>query len=317
MKENVKKRFLKSLNLKGKEVKMMKKSVLIAMLMVVAMVCMSTAAFAVPTLGTTYTNKFKFTNYEDWLGTGDVNGNGRINAGEKMYVNDAFEGIFTITTISNIPETIVTWTPTAGVDELTGYFKNTITGIAGLTTTGWVTGTALTDYMTLGGPSGYSATMTIGGTTYDVIDTMFRFGLESGDVFEMKYQSGTTNWDPNLSKSQAKLNAQDGDPYLKVTGGDMLEFYSYYSFYLNDTQLRAWYDLTENNTGYPFARDTWGVPHWWPWDATVHPAIMSDMYMEGSIYIPQALGTGDTAVRIQPTATLFLNRRLCYSWVLV
>jgi len=46
----------------------MKKFKLVALLSIVTILCMSTAAFALPTLGTTYTNKFKYTNYEDWEG---------------------------------------------------------------------------------------------------------------------------------------------------------------------------------------------------------------------------------------------------------
>ena len=276
----------------------MRKPILIAMLMVVAMVCMSTAAFALPTLGTTYTNKFKFTDYQNWLGTGDTNSDGRIDDGESLYVNDPFEGIFTVTTISNIPETTVTWQPTSGVDELTGYFTDTVTGIAGeLITGGWVVGTHANDYMSLGSTtSGASSDMHIwdSGTstyaTYAVDNTMFRFGLESGDVYEMYYQSGTTNWDPAASDAIAR--AKDGSLYLKVTDGDMLEFYSHYSYALNETQFRAWYDLTENYTGYPFEPDTWGVPHWYPWDSSMHPAIMSDMYLEGSLYTTDTEGWG-------------------------
>jgi hypothetical protein len=249
---------------------------------------MSTAAFALPTLGTTYTNKFKYTDYQNWLGTGDTNADGRINNDESLYVGDPFEGIFTVTTISDIPETPanVTWQPTSGVDELTGYFTDTVTGIAGLTSAGWVAGTATTDYMTLGNanPSLYSATMTIGGNTYNVSDTKFRYGLETDDVYEMYYQSGTTNWDPSLPISQAIANAKDGDLYLRVTDGDMLEFYSFFTYYEDDTQFRAWYNLTENYTGYPFEPDTWGGNHYWPWDGTLHSAIMSDMFLEGSIY---------------------------------
>ena len=272
----------------------MRKPILIAMLMVVAMVCMSTAAFALPTLITTETNKFKYTNYENWLGAGDtVYSNGRIDAGESLYINDKFEGIFTVTTISNVPETNVTWETDDGDDELTGYFKDTVTGIAGLTSNGWVYGTASTDYMTLGhtNPSAYSATMNIGGTTYNVTDTMFRFGLETGDVFEMNYQSTGNNWDPKAGDAIAK--ARDGDSYLKVTDGDMLEFYSYHNFFGTSTQLNAWFNLTENDTGYSFDPTVWGdTPHYWPWDSSWHNPLLSQMFMEGSLYTFDTEGWG-------------------------
>lgn len=277
----------------------MKKFKLITLLSILTIACMSTAAFALPVLDVSYINKFKYTNYEDWQGTGDTNSNGRIDDGEKLYVNDQFEGIFTVTTISNIPETNVTWTPTAGVDELTGHFKNTVRGIAGYdpSITSWRVGAAATDYMTLGNINpAYSATMTIGGTTYNVTDTMFNFNFGTGDILEYYYQSGITDWDPTLAKPQAIINATNGVPYIKVTDGDMVEFYSYYSYGLNETQFRAWFNMTENHTGYPFDPDYWGVNHPFPFDVagptTWHTPHLSEMYMEGSLYTTETEGWG-------------------------
>ena len=216
----------------------MRKSVLIAMLMVAVMVCMSTAAFALPTLLVNEPTKMKYTNFERWFDIGStagldpygnpasVPGDGIINAG------DRFEGIFTVTTISDVAETSAktTWTTLSGTDELTGIFKLSVAAGA----------------IPLGG----------GGH----ID----FALNSGDLFEMYYDT-TEDWAPaitaaellNPQTSTAGGTASDGALYMQVLPGTFYEG-------INDTAAgiasvnRNWGDLTFNGTGYPI------VPQQWP-----------------------------------------------------
>lgn len=111
------KRFLKSLNFKGKEVKMMRK-LLTAMICLVVMVFMVSSAFAfsfrVPYVGEM---KLKYTNWEqETPGTG--NNNGVIDQ-----MGEQLSGIFKITTINAIdPFNTLLWSDGDGGEEMTGKY---------------------------------------------------------------------------------------------------------------------------------------------------------------------------------------------------
>ena len=254
----MKKGFSKGLNLERKEVKEMRNGKWFIVLTMVFAFCLVTAsAYALPTLLINEPSKMKYTNFERFF---DNNNNSIIDTG------DRFEGIFTVPTISNVAETVATWQPTAGVDELTGIFKISVVG----------------------------GSIPIGGGGH--ID----FGLGTGDLFEMYYDV-TPNWAPfltlaeysNPQASTAWGTASDGALYMQILQGTFYEG-------INDTVAnvasvnRNWGDLTFNGTGYPIVAQQWpellgGPPFAHTYLEVLHPARhVSDIFWESHL---QAYGT--------------------------
>lgn len=248
MKENVEKGFLKgfkNLNLKGKEVKMMKKGKCFVVMIMVFVWCLVTAtAYALPTLQVNEPTKLKFTNFERWIS--NVNDLGWLDAG------DVIEGIFNITTITDVAGFNTTWTDSPGGDELTGHFQFTVTG----------------------------------GSMNPALGAVVSFGLGSGDFLRAYYDTND-NWNPTQANAVAR--ATDGSLYFEVLGSDLIEAIAR-DVVPGVTQTNWWFDLTTNNTGYPLIPQPWpevlgGGPFIHPFPGGVHPTgHTSEVYLEGSIY---------------------------------
>ena len=208
-------------NLKGKEVKMMRKQSLLIPVIIVAMslTLMVSSAFALPTLPTDEITKMKFTNFENWS---DADGSGTINTG------DSFQGILDVTTIGSIDLSTITWSLTAPnrTDELTGIFRVSVV----------------------------DGTVAIGGNGH------LDFALLSGDYIKMYYDT-TPNWspasylggDPTLSVAWA--NASDGTLYMEA---DSTVFYEGINDTAVPSSVnKNWVNLLTNGTGYTIVPQLW------------------------------------------------------------
>lgn len=239
--------FLIDSDFKRKEVKKMKKAKWFVVMSVISVLCLAAvSAHAFPTLIQDEPTKFKLTNFERWITGGNVNDTNWLDQG------DVIEGIFNITTISDITDSNTTWSDTAGGDELTGHFQFTITG----------------------------------GSMNPALGAVISFGLGPND-FIRAYYATTDNWDPKQTDAVAR--ATDGGLYFEVLGSDLIEGIAR-DVMPGVTQTNWWYNLTTNNTGYTMVPQLWpevlgGGPFIHPVPGGMHlTGHTSQMYLEGSIY---------------------------------
>ena len=239
------------------------KKLVTVMLCLGLLLAFSVPANALPHLEICEINKWKFTNFEDWK---DLNEDEVINEGDKII------GIVIVTTISDVSESDIWWQPNGG--EVTGAFEFYIAD------TGIGTGN--------------------GGFLFSLDDP-----LDIGpDGYLKMYYDTSPDWDPSIDPSvidggawnlATNKNANgtpdtDASPYWAVTNpDDMVETYSWVVDPLSlESQTRWWFDLTTNDTGYPFQPQVWGDPHTF-YDGSAHlSGHFSECYFEGSIYIGSA-----------------------------
>lgn len=232
-------------------------------LVLIAGLFLSSSAYSLPMLLTNQPTKMKFTDYERLI---DNNHNGIIDAG------DQFEGVITLTSISDVNSTKFTWNTGVNGDELTGHFQITVASATGIlpATTPVAPGT--------------SAGLT--------------FTMGSSDYLNLYYDT-TADYSAGNDTIMATdiANATDGSLYMQVLGADYLNGGNVSSttplpFAVASSVNYNWVNLTQNNTGYII------VPMLWKDESGVvgnYGSLVSDVYFETQLSFVAAGSDAATA----------------------
>jgi hypothetical protein len=184
---------------------------------------MSASAYALPALLTNQATKMKFTDYERLI---DNNDNGIIDTG------DQFEGVLTLTSISDVDSTNFTWHTGVNGDELTGHFMITVASASG-------------DPLPASSPPAGTGKLT--------------FTLGANDFINIYYDT-TADYSAGTDTSRATdiANATDGILYMQTLGQDYLYGGNISTTLAGTSSVNFnWANLTQNNTGYEIVPMPW------------------------------------------------------------
>jgi hypothetical protein len=198
-------------------------------------VFLSASAFALPQMLTDQVTQFKFSNLENLI---DADQSGDISPGDQFY------GILTVTTLSDVNTTNVTWANgPATNDEITGYFHLTVD-------------TASPNFS-------YTSSPPVG-TTWSLT---FKLDAANNDEISLYYDtnknySGGSVGDPGVTADIA--NATDGSLWMQILPGDYVEggnqsttYTDPFGHVINTSTNYNWANLTTNNTGYIILPELW------------------------------------------------------------